>query len=489
VTTASNGTAQTPDLGVLSGLAPQLAMTFVSMASDIALVIDESGVIRNVAVGADPITGATDGWIGKHWAETVSSDTRRKIELLLSEARAGGVTRRREVNHLGDGGHDVPVAYAAVRLGPDGPVLAVGRDLRAVSAIQQRFIDAQKTMERDYWQQRQTESRYRMLFQVATDGVMMVDALTLSIVEVNRAAAALFHRSVESLIGEPATVGLASTSRAAVDELLVTARTTGRPGALRAIAAPPADTLGAATAVDVSATPFRAGDTMLLLVRARAVDRSPEAGHRFADFVEQTPDAVVITDSQGRVLMSNPAFVELCNEAGGSAGAYGNGVTGLLLADALGDPERVLPEVLSEVRHMGIAEQRKAAVGQDGERAIEIEISAALLAESDQECIGLTLRRIDQRLASLPPSVGELAVALDRLATQLGVVALPELLQEATDLAERHLIDSALARVQGDRQEAANLLGVSTESLWLRMQRHGLDTSGATAGRPPGLLN
>ena len=61
-------------------------------------------------------------------------------------------------------------------LGRDGPVLAVGRDLRAVSAIQQRFIDAQQAMERDYWRQRQAEARYRMLFQVATDGVLVVDA-------------------------------------------------------------------------------------------------------------------------------------------------------------------------------------------------------------------------------------------------------------------------------------------------------------------------
>ena len=77
--------------------------------------------------------------MGRHWVDTVTGETRRKIELLLNEARAGGFSRSREVNHPSPSGPDIPVAYAAVQLGEGGPVLAVGRDLRAVAAIQQRF--------------------------------------------------------------------------------------------------------------------------------------------------------------------------------------------------------------------------------------------------------------------------------------------------------------------------------------------------------------
>ena len=43
------------------------------------------------------------------------------------------------VVHGGNGAGDIPVAYTALRLGKGGPVLAVGRDLRAIAAIQQRF--------------------------------------------------------------------------------------------------------------------------------------------------------------------------------------------------------------------------------------------------------------------------------------------------------------------------------------------------------------
>lgn len=484
---ALQGPAGASDLGALSSLAPQLAQTFVTIASDIALVIDSGGVIRNVAVGADPMAGVGADWVGRAWADTVTGDTRVKIEQLLLEAQAGTVTRRREVNHPMPGGHDVPVTYAAVRLGLDGPVLAVGRDLRAVSAIQQRLVEAQRDLERDYWRQRQAETRYRLLFQAATDGVLVVDAHSGTILEANRAAAGLLRLGTGLAAGQLLSAGVAPPARAAVDELLRTTRTIGRPGEVRVAGA-----LGQlAGALDISATPFSADDQLLLLVRVRAADgvgdgTGDDTGARLADFVHRTPDAVVITDANGRVLMANPAFAQLCRDA---AGGLAVNPVGHVLAELLGDPAHQLPAILSEARHRGIADQRPASLGHSEAMRMDLEVSAALLAEGDQECLGLTLRRTDQRLALLPPQVGALAAAIDRLAARVGLVTLPELLQETADLAERHLIDNALRRSQGDRMQAAQLLGVTPENLWLRMRHHGLGRAVPDGGAPSGLLN
>ena len=306
------------DIGGLSELAefaPQLAQTFVSIASDIALIIDDDGVIQHVAVGADPIPGSDAQWIGRQWAETVSNGTRAKIGELLAEAQSSGAARRREVFHATPSGHHVTMSYSAIKLGPNGPVLAVGRDMGAVAAVQKQFIVAQRELEQDYWKLRQNESRYRQLFQVATDAVMIVDAETLCIVEANRAAVELFGKLTDvgaMLVGQSATEGVLRAERGRVEELLVMARTSGRPGEIRvhaASSASPGSVLHA-TAIDMSATPFRSADKLLLLVRARAstpLSERPSAT-RLADFVEQTPDAVTIADSSGRVLMANPAF-------------------------------------------------------------------------------------------------------------------------------------------------------------------------------------
>ena len=449
-----------------------------------------------MAVGADPIPGSTAQWVGRPWVETVSGGTRAKIGELLAEAQTAGITRRREVFHSAPDGQSVPVSYSAIKLGPNGPVLAVGRDLGSVAAIKQQFLVAQRELEQDYWKLRQAESRYKQLFQVATDAVMVVDAETLTVVEANRAANDLFGGNQATLVGQNATVGVLRTERLGVEELLVMARSSGRPGEIRVHAAAlgGSDNPLHATVIDMSATPFRAGDKMLLLVRARAtkVSSEPSSATRLSDFVEQTPDAVTIADSSGRVLMANPAFVALCQLPAGSEPSK---VVGRSLTELLGDPQHTLISILAEAKSNGLSEQRPATIGLTNASRFDVEVSAALLAEGDQECIGLTLRRIDQRAqrdqAGEPYSqpVSEFALVMSDLVMQMGRTALPELVAEISDAAERHIIELALAQSHGEHQLAAKLLGIDSAALWQRIHCLGVGMLGHARSTPPALLN
>lgn len=436
------------DLSLLSGLAPELASTFVKVASDIALVIGDDGVIRSVVEGSTPVQSGSAPWVGRPWVDTVTQDTRRKVEMLLQEAKTSGVSRRRELNHPGAGGAQIPVSWAAVRLGAGGPVLAVGRDLRSVAAIQQRFLDAQHEMERDYWQRRQAESRYRLLFQVARDAVLVLDAQSLAIVDANPTAAALF--GTELLEGRVLATMLDALSGPAVQELLVTARASGRAGEVRV------RPVGQSRPVAMSATPFRSGDRQCLLVRARPVSPSTE-------FFEQMPEAAVITDSTGRIRMTNPAFLSLARTSDESR------LAGWLIGDALGDLARQWPALLAQVRVAGIVGRSTVRVHVPGTPPMDVEVSAALLAEGDQEDIGFTLRPLQAPLAGDP-----LASGLADLVGRLGQVALPELLVQSMQWMERHLVETALERSRGQVEGAAALLGIPPESLLLRLHRLGV---------------
>jgi transcriptional regulator PpsR len=350
----------------------------------------------------------------------------------------------------------------------------VGRDLRAIAAIQQRFIDAQQELEREYWQQRQAEARYRLLFQVATDAVMVVDAATLKLIEANRAASHLLGITPDRLVGLGACECIDAVSRSAVEQLLATARSSGRPSELRARLNSRPD-----MAVDISATPFRAtvdgAGALLLLVRVRTAEPQAQEPNRLADLVERTPDAVVITDSSGRVQMANPAFVLMCPHATNE-----QQVRGRLLTEVLGDPSHRLADLVGEVRDQGIASQVRISVG-PAASPLDVEISATLLDEGDQVCLGFTLRRQDAADPIGLRPIDDLVSAVEMLSDQLGRVSLPELVQEFSYVAERHLMRVALARSQGQAAAAADWLGITPESLALRVQRHGL----TMAVRPP----
>ena len=159
--------APRPDLAALSAWAPELADTFVALACDIALVLDDQGVIRKLTQhAAQPLLPGAD-WLGLHWVETASADSRDKVLQMLADAAACGVARRREINHPrpasgAAAGHEaeapsVAVAYTAIRLGAAGPILAVGHDLRSQADLQQRFVAAQQALEQSYWQAQQKE--------------------------------------------------------------------------------------------------------------------------------------------------------------------------------------------------------------------------------------------------------------------------------------------------------------------------------------------
>lgn len=446
------------DLGALSGLAPTLASTYVTLAGDIALVVGADGVVRNAAAGDAGLGASAQGWVGRPWVDTATGETRRKLELLLGEVSQGGRSRRREVNHPSDGGQDIPVAWAAVRLGREGPVLALGRDLRTVSAIQQRFIDTQHELERDYWQRRQAEQRYRLLFQVANDAVLVMAADTLRVLEANHAAARLLGQPLDRLVGSGAGSWLADGARAAFEQLLATARSTGRAGEIRLRLA------DGGAAVEVSATPFRADHRLLLLVRARPA--SPTQSQRLlTELVEHSPEAVAVTDGTGQVLAANPAFRALMANPASAVAVEGQAIDALL-----GERGGQILGVVGEARRSGLAQRTRI----DRDAAPALTVSAVLLPEGDQERVGLLIAPADGPLAvSLPPAA-ELAAALAELTEQVGLRPLPQLMREASALAERHLIDAALRRHDGELDAAASELAVSRHSLELRMQRLGM---------------
>ena len=430
-----------PDLGALSPLAQEVAETMARVASDIALVIDGQGVIRNVAEGRSALQAGCTEWVGRRWVDTVTADTRPKIELLLDELQATGVTQRREVNHPAIDGDAVPVAWTAIRLGEGGPVVAVGRDLRAVAAIQRRYLDAQHEIELDYWQRRHADSRYQLLFQVASDAVLTLDAGTLEVIEANEAA-----------------------------------RTSDRPCEIRLRLAEQGP------AWDLAATPFRVGDRHQLLLRARRHGEDAVAPDLLRSLVESTPDALVITDAAGLVVLANPAFVSLVQ--GGSESR----IKGRALTEIVDDRDGRWRDLVARTRLHGLC-PRSPLVVTPGGLSLSVEVSSTLLAEGDQERLGFALRTAEPAAAA-PADSGALDAwpGLWALRAQVGLVPLTTLVREAADAAERQFIHTALRLAGGQVVAAARMLqmepqALSARMLGLQLESQGLDDDGGTPPR------
>jgi transcriptional regulator PpsR len=394
------------DLSALSSLAPELAEMLVAVACDIALVLDDGGVVQSVSVGgtgpggsggAEPVASTAGEWVGRRWADTVTSEARGKAEQFLDDVAATGKSRLRHLNHESRGGTDIPIAYTAVRLGESGPTLALGRDLRLVSAMQDRLVQAQQDMERDYWRERQSETRYRLLFHVATEPVLVVDASTFEILDANRAAGVLFGLAADKLLGRSLIGEIEPSTLPALQSVLDLARSSGH-------AADGAASLSLGRGgLTLTVTPFQSESSNVLLLRLRgAAEPDPSAARAqavFAGLAQRTPDAIVITDLNGGVILANAAFRELVHVA------EARKLTGRKLGDWIGTAsDGVLPRLLETARSEGPIRLLRTELRREDRQTLDIELSATLIL--DHDLIGFIIRASHHKEAGLAGSHG-----------------------------------------------------------------------------------
>ena len=99
----------------IGAMAPLQVSQLISASSDIAIVLDEAGTILDLSISEPDLAGQVGNeWLNRRMIDTVSPDSRRKVETLLNTAEGDGLSWQ-EINHVIDGA-DVPVRYVAVRL-------------------------------------------------------------------------------------------------------------------------------------------------------------------------------------------------------------------------------------------------------------------------------------------------------------------------------------------------------------------------------------
>ena len=103
----------------------------------------------------------------------------------------------------------------------------------------------------------------------------------------------------------------------------------------------------------------------------------------------------------------------------------------------------------------------------------EVEISAVALDDAHPG-FGFAIRSVGRRARDLPPAAQDLPRSVEQLTDLVGRMPLKDIVRESTDLIERLCIEAALQYTADNRASAAEILGVSRQSLYSKLHRHGL---------------
>lgn len=453
--------------GALPLVTPDVMSGIIAAVGDISLTLTDVGRIVSVLVNPDHRSfGTLSHWEGRDIRDVLKADSVPKIEARL-ERFAEGVTASRaiELNHADVGEWEFPVRYTMHPMGEDGLILMIGRDLRPVAEVQQQLVRAQLALERDYEVQRDYDTRFRVLMEASPDALAFVALESGRITELNRAAATLLGGTPAELAGTMLAQELEWDGRRDVEALAERAQ----PDAGSTIAA---TSRRSGLALSLAPTAFRSAGERVLLLRLSVESESEAAStgiaRPLATLYANGADAIVFTDRTGDIITANEAFLNLVDAA--DLGAVAGHPMSEFLARGAVDL-RVLLENAQRAGRMRYYAARAASLfGAE----TPVEISATWLDDRDAPAVAFVFRDTGRAESARSQAAAARPEDARGVRELVGSATLKEIVTETTDVIEKMCIETALELTGNNRVAASEMLGLSRQSLYVKLRKFGL---------------
>ena len=439
----------------------------IATASDIALILSADEVIRSVLVNPHHRSfGSLNQWEGRALRQVLTVESIAKFGARLLELTAQGGTRAVELNHIDDQSLEFPVRYALHRFAGDGTILMLGRDLRPIAEMQQQLVKAQLALERDYEAQREIDTRYRVLMETTRDAIIVVSMTTGRIVDLNLAAAVLLGGSRQDMVGAAIAQEFEGRRRGEFLESMASLAIADSSSPLELQARRSHKRLL------VVPTVFRAAGERLLMCRLELADvgdaQRDELTENLFGLFHEGADSVVFADMDGMIRSANEAFLNLTDSA--SLAAVKGRSFGEFLARGAVDL-RVLSDNARRVGQMRMYGTKvNAAYGGQ----ISVEISATYLNDRPQPFFVFVVRDTSRAEALRRPGLNVTEDGGRSIMELVGSSTLKDIVAETTDVVEKMCIETAVELTRNNRVAAAEMLGLSRQSLYVKLRKHGL---------------
>lgn len=455
--------------GAIPLIAPEILGDIITEVADVGIVVGEDGSVLSVLVNpASSLIETLDGLEGKNLGSALTRESVEKFETRLKAFLDSGTAPRGvELNHADSSGqYAFPVRYTFHRIGPDGAILLMGRDLRPVAEMQQQLVDAQLALERDYEAQRESDTRFRVIMEATRDAVVFISLHTGLVTEANTQAAELLGVGLQDLEGKAFTPTLEYSKTADLLEKLSSEAVSDQPSRLTVRARRSGED------IQIAPTLFRAAGQRLLLCRLDPVNESDRRGDRLgknlAALYEACPDAIVFTDQSGDILSTNDSFLTLVNIAN-DLSVKSRSLSEFLQRESV--DLRVMIENAARSGRMRVFPTK--ITGPYGTpRSVEISVTA--IKAGDHTLFGFVFRETS-RLENVTPVNQPVNDNNVRSVMELvGSATLKEIVAETTNVVERMCIETAVELTMNNRVAAAEMLGLSRQSLYVKLRKYDL---------------
>ena len=440
----------------------------IAAASDIALSVSRDGTILSVITGADEIGfGDLSHWQGRPVEDVLTVESVPKFQAVLERFLSGDPPARPvELNHTNGPSPEFPVRYRIHAPGTDDMFFMLGRDLRGVAEAQQQLVQAQMSLEQGYEARREFDVRYRLLMRMTLDPMLFVSVGRGRIKDLNDPAAALLGTDRESLIGAPFGEEFRDRRQDEFIEGLVTTALSETSSGVEVSAR------RSRKKINIVPRIFRAAGERILICRIRAADdperQHDELGQCLKGLYEKGADAVLFTSATGVITSCNDAFLDL-TEAVTLAD-----VKGRSFSDYLARGQVDLSVLIDNARKAGHMRIYATSLASELGTRTAVEVSATCLDDRVDGGLAFVLRDASRIEAVRNPTPQATENGNRSVMELVGSAPLREIVSETTDVVEKMCIETAITLTRNNRVAAAEMLGLSRQSLYVKLRKYGM---------------
>jgi transcriptional regulator PpsR len=443
-----------------------LEILLASLA-DLRLTLNETGGVQAVDANSEPLRHLPrDAMIGRPWLELVrESDKVVAADALSAALREPGTAHRMDVA-LTEGSTEEPVPMTCwlCANAEDNTAQLACVDLRGETNLRQQLVNAQRTLEQDYWSNRRLEARYRRMLEMVAEGFLVVDDLSGRVLEANSVAANLLNLEEGALVGRVFPVGLGNEGMRVLTELQREARSTTAVVQGQVVTTDN-DTLS------IGVTCLRQGNETRLLISLATISENPSDLGLGGNSFETSPDGILITDLNGAVIAANSAYLDMAciQDIQQATGRRADRWLGRSIVD--------LDVLLSNIHPDRPLQLFSSVLRTELGTRLDIELSAAQTEHSGKPLILMFIRDVSRRIGAEESTEVHLPRSIEQITGRVGRVPLKQLVRESTDVIEALCIEAALKLTQDNRAAAAELLGLSRQSLYTKLRRFDIGDS------------
>ncbi|MEO0485388.1 MAG: transcriptional regulator PpsR [Pseudomonadota bacterium] len=455
--------------GAIPLIAPEILGSIISSASDLSLVISDDGAILTVLVNPESKAfGGLEHWEGRNLRDFLTPESVPKLDAKLTQLESGKPGRPVELNHEDGGIWEFPIRYTFHRIAPDGALLMLGRDLRPIAEMQQQLVKAQIALERDYEAQREFDTRYRVLMDSSSEALVFVQVGNGRVVDLNASAAKMLGGKRDDITGHAFAQEFEGRRRGEFLESLMNAAIASdrRPVTLQ----------GRRSGKELSVLPtlFRASGERLLLCRlddaAKGEPISDELGENLSALYQEGVDAIVFTDASGIVRSANESFLNLADAS------HLTNVKNRSLGEFLARGAVDLKVLLENAARAGQMRMYATKLAGEYGTSVSVEISVTYLDDRAHPSYVFVIRDASRVEAVRKPGVAVGEDAMRSIMELVGSASLKDIVSETTDVVEKMCIETAVELTRNNRVAAAEMLGLSRQSLYVKLRKYGLLT-------------